>query len=84
MFPRPLRRVTRPLLVFGRVPLFFYMFQWLALGASGAILHSFSSGLQLPLCVLPWIALLCIAYPLCLLYASFKDKQSGDSLWRLF
>lgn len=72
-----------PLLVFGRVPLFFYLVHWLVIGASAAIVHASSSG-GLPLAWVPlyWAGLQIVLFACALPYSRFKERTKNDSLWR--
>jgi len=69
-----------PLVVFGQVPLFFYvthlylygyMGQWMAAG-----------GIGIPRMVPYWLLGLAMLFPLCWLFGRFKHSRSPDSLWR--
>ena len=76
-----LRPWDRPLLVFGRSPLFFYFLHLYIYCLIGLALPN---GTSLPVMYPIWIAGLAILYPLCLWYGRFKQSRSTDSLWRLF
>jgi len=81
-----LARWGKPLLVFGRTALFFYvthMFIYKALqimwvGQSGLV------GVNLATMYIGWAAGVLLLYPICLLYGQFKREKATGSLWRLF
>ena len=68
-----------PLLVFGRAPLFFYLFHLWLFALFGLL---FTKGGSLaPMCLV-WLIGLAILYPLCFRYASIKNRKPVTSLWR--
>ena len=71
---------TRPLQVFGQVPLFFYL---LHLYVFGALSWLFRTGASFGVMYLIWAAALGILYPACRWYARFKASRPMTSLWRL-
>ncbi|MCP3977303.1 MAG: DUF1624 domain-containing protein [bacterium] len=73
------RRVLRPLTVFGRVPLFFYLAHLYLYSAIGAIFTP--TGSSLPAMYVYWIAGLAALYPACHWYGNFKRRRP-DSLLR--
>jgi uncharacterized membrane protein len=75
------RTWDRPLLVFGRSPLFFYFLHLYIYCLIGLALPN---GTSLPVLYPIWIAGLAFLYPLCLWYGRFKQSRPIDSLWRLF
>jgi hypothetical protein len=78
---RHLEGLARPLMVFGRAPLFFYVLH-LYLYAIAGLAYPGETSLagMYPF----WLAGLVALYPLCKRYDGFKRGKSGDSLWRLF
>jgi uncharacterized membrane protein len=72
-----------PLLVFGRVPLFFYLAHLFLVGGLGLLVAG-EDGLGIPAMYPYWIAGLVLLFPLCWAYGRFKGRQSPNSLWRFF
>jgi len=77
-----LRRFFQPLLVYGRVPLFFYIVHLFLYAALGHLLAP--GGTTLPLMVLYWLLGLLLLYPLCLGYGWLKDLPSLRPFLRFF
>ena len=77
-----LRRFLQPLVVFGRVPLFFYLTHLFLYAGLGNLLTPHGTGL--PVMFLYWLLGVVILYPLCLLYGRFQDRQPPNSIARLF
>jgi uncharacterized membrane protein len=74
-----IRNALRPLSVFGRVPLFFYLahlFTYLVLGHILA-----PSGTDLAVMLAFWVFGLLSLFPLCLWYGNFKARQPVRALW---
>lgn len=70
----------RPLEVFGRTPLFFYL---LHLWVFSLLSFGFPNGTSLPVMYLVWAVAVVAMYPACVWYAGFKNAKPADSLWRL-
>ena len=76
-----LGRWGKPLLIFGKVPLFFYivhLYLYLIIGLL------FPSGTGTLMIYVTWLLGLVILYPLCLWYGHFKQSKAPDSIWRFF
>jgi len=73
-------RLTRPLDVFGRVPLFFYL---LHLYVFGALSWFFRHGTTFAVMYLVWAVAVIAMYPICRRYAAFKAATPITSRWRL-
>jgi uncharacterized membrane protein len=73
----------KPLLVFGRAALFFYLAHLYILAIFGLLFFSKGSSGLLLMYVF-WFIGLAILYPLCLWYGKFKKKKAADSIWRMF
>lgn len=71
----------RPLLVFGRSALFFYMAHMYLYGVAGL---AFPGGASYPVIYLAWLAGLAILFPLCAWYGTFKRTTPIGSVWKLF
>ena len=76
-----LKNPRRPLLVFGRAALFFYLVHLWIYGLTGFF---FPGGSSLAVMYLVWLLGLIFLYPLCALYNDFKGSRPLNSLWRLF
>lgn len=74
-------RAGRPLLVFGRSALFFYIAHMYLYAVFGL---AFPGGATYPVMYLAWLAGLAILYPLCAWYGAFKRKKPIESVWKLF
>jgi len=72
--------VSRPLVVFGREPLFMYITHLALYMLIGKYLAS--HGMSLPAMIPYWLLGLIILYPLALWYGRFKQSQSPQSIWR--
>lgn len=77
-----LSRYGKPLLVFGRSALFFYVLHHFIyiIMAMGFGLRRLSLVRMYPF----WLLGLVIAYPLCQCYERFKHSRPAESMWRLF
>jgi uncharacterized membrane protein len=82
LFEEGLERWGKPLLVFGRSALFFYLCHLYVFAIIG--LFFAPQGTGLPLMYVFWILGLVFLYPLCLKYGNFKQKKSPESVWRFF
>jgi uncharacterized membrane protein len=75
-----LGRLLQPLVVFGRVPLFFYLIHLFLYAGLGVWLVPRGTGL---LSMYPfWLLGLLILYPLCLWYGQLKHSQPANSVLR--
>jgi uncharacterized membrane protein len=77
---------AKPLLVFGRTPLFFYTCHFFVIGLLEAVcrLPDPPTGKwRLEAVLLVWAMVISIMYFACKRYGEFKAKTSVDSLWRL-
>jgi hypothetical protein len=74
--------VFQPLVIFGRVPLFFYLLHLFLYAAMGWLLTPQGSSLatMLPL----WFLGLLFMYLPCLWYGRFKMSRPVGSIWRFF
>ena len=72
--------VSRPLVVFGREPLFMYVTHLALYMLVGK--YFAPHGMSIPAMLPYWLLGLMIVYPLALLYGRFKQKQSPQSIWR--
>jgi len=77
-----LQRFFQPLVVFGRVPLFFYLAHLFLYAGLGLWLTP--GGTSIPHMVPYWLLGLLILYPLCLWYGRLKHRQPANSILRLF
>jgi hypothetical protein len=73
--------LARPLEVYGRSPLFFYL---LHLWVFGALSFAFPSGTSMPVMYVVWAVGVAAMYPACRWYAGFKTARPASSMWRLF
>jgi hypothetical protein len=77
-----LQRFFRPLVVFGRVPLFFYLAHLFLYAGLGLWLTP--NGTSIPKMYPYWLLGLLILYPLCLWYGRLKQRQVANSILRFF
>jgi uncharacterized membrane protein len=78
-----LQRWGKPVLVFGRSSLFFYILH-LYLFAIIGLFFAAQGGSGLAVMYPIWLIALGLLYPACLYYGRFKTKQPLHSLWRFF
>jgi uncharacterized membrane protein len=78
-----LEHLGKPLLVFGRSALFFYITH-LYLFAFIGLFFASGGGTGLAIMYPIWFVALVILYFLCLWYGNFKKRKSADSIWRIF
>jgi len=72
--------VFKPLIEFGREPLFFYTAHLFLYAGLGYLLTPHGSSLFVMYSI--WILGLLILYPICSKYGNYKRKQDIESLWR--
>ncbi len=76
-----LEKWGKPLLAFGKAPLFFFLMHWFLYAAAG--LYFLQPG-RLPPMYLAWALGLLLLYPVCVAYGNFKRGTPPESVWRLF
>jgi len=76
-----LQRWGKPLLVFGRTALFFYLVHLYIYGLTGL---AFPNGIPFGWMCLLWLGGLVLLYFLCSRYARFKAQKATNSIWRMF
>jgi uncharacterized membrane protein len=72
----------KPLLVYGRSALLFYILHLYLFGIIG--LFFAPQGTGIPLMYIFWLIGLVLLYPVCLWYGKFKSQKPQESLWRFF
>jgi uncharacterized membrane protein len=77
-----LQQVFQPLVVFGRVPLFFYLTHIILYAGTGRALTP--NGTSIPRMYPFWVWGLLILHPLCLWYGQLKQRQPAKSVLRFF
>ncbi|MFA9452788.1 MAG: DUF1624 domain-containing protein [Candidatus Aminicenantaceae bacterium] len=80
---KSLKRWGRPLLVYGRAPLLFYIAHLYLYALVGLLTASWAEN-SLPVMYMIWLAGLVILYPACLWYGRLKAGTRPESIWRLF
>jgi uncharacterized membrane protein len=80
-FQRHLHSSYRPLILFGRTPLFFYIVHLWIFALLGLL---FRRGSDLATMYAMWLLGVAILYPLCYWYSKFKSGRPGNSIWRFF
>ena len=70
-------RPANPLLIFGRVPLFYFVVHLYIIHAAAALLGSvrYGTGYGLWICYAIWAAVVVALYPLCLWFARLKERR---------
>ncbi|KAH9261903.1 hypothetical protein BASA81_000559 [Batrachochytrium salamandrivorans] len=77
-------RVAKPLLVFGRTPLFFYVVHFWLIMLLQAVFRAAGSGkFDLPYLWLVWLGVLSCMFVACRRFAAFKHTTPANSLWRM-
>jgi uncharacterized membrane protein len=72
--------VSRPLVVFGREPLFVYVTHLALYMLMGK--YIWPNGMSIPAMIPYWLLGLLVLYPLALWYGRFKQNQPSHSIWR--
>jgi uncharacterized membrane protein len=72
--------LSKPLVIFGKVPLFFYILHLFLYAGLGLLLTP--DGTSIPAMVPYWLFGLLILYPLCLWYGRFKGRQGANSVFK--
>ena len=75
------QRYFQPLVVFGQVPLFFYVVHLFLYAGLGWLLAPSGTSIEFMLPV--WLLGLVLLYPLCLWFGRYKHRQPANSLYRL-
>uniref|UniRef100_A0A7S3PRN2 Heparan-alpha-glucosaminide N-acetyltransferase catalytic domain-containing protein n=1 Tax=Aplanochytrium stocchinoi TaxID=215587 RepID=A0A7S3PRN2_9STRA len=80
-------KISKILLIYGRVPLFFYTLHfWIICTCFGiplVLVNGVDYRVPLPLAIPFWIVLIIVLYPICLRYGKFKQSKPADSWWHL-
>jgi uncharacterized membrane protein len=76
-----LTHIGRPLLIFGRSALFFYVVHLYLYATIGL---AFPNGTSYQLMYLFWFIGLLILFPICLWYGKFKRKKGIETIWKFF
>jgi uncharacterized membrane protein len=78
-----LERWGKPLLVYGRSPLFFYILHLYVFAFIGLVFAS-RGGSGLAVMYPIWLAVLILLYPPCRWYGEFKRRKPVESIWKFF
>jgi uncharacterized membrane protein len=78
-----LERWGKPLLVYGRSPLFFYILHLYIFAFIGLVFAS-RGGSGLAVMYPIWLAVLVLLYPPCRWYGEFKRRKPVESIWKFF
>mmetsp|Transcript_2439 Transcript_2439/g.4860 ORF Transcript_2439/g.4860 Transcript_2439/m.4860 type:complete len:568 (-) Transcript_2439:1204-2907(-) len=71
-------------LIYGQVPLFFYVLHFYLVGSFSAVSAALFDDYKIPLpsCIVVWLCVLAILRPVCVWYNKFKRSTQKNSFWR--